>query len=276
MTTKRIIGLIALYTVLTGALGAYFYFTTVLVNAQHDGDRCQTLLITVDDSLTNPLLTAQEVQSYLFSHGQSLPGKPFSEIDTQWLEEQLTQVASIKECNAVRYINGDLLLKIKQHRPLCRLDTENGSFFLSDKGYLFPMVNAFRAPVLPFTIAGPFEYPARFRGPIRPDDSWLQSLYNMATYITDSPFWSDSLHHVEIAHKNEIILHPLHQEINLMIGDITNYTYKLWKLEAYYQCVDPMADRPVYAVVDARFGDQIVCKKTKQPIQHGRTNDFSN
>jgi hypothetical protein len=75
MTLLKKIGYILGITVLTAALGAYFYFAATLVRARGESARCQNVIITVKDSVRNPLTGAGEVAVYLDREHISLPGK---------------------------------------------------------------------------------------------------------------------------------------------------------------------------------------------------------
>ena len=120
------------YLLMTGILGAYFYFATILVREKSQ-DRCQQVLIIVRDSVQNPLIRAGEVASFLEQSSIVLPGRDFSAIDMYRLEKEVESFASVSQCNAVKTIDGTLKLEIQQHAPLFRLETHVGSFFVSVK-----------------------------------------------------------------------------------------------------------------------------------------------
>ncbi len=261
MSVWKKIGMVSLYTVLTAGLGAYFYFATLLVHQQHNDVRCQAIHITVKDSADNPLIDAQEINYFLQSRQIAAPGMAYAGMDMNALEHRVEEFASVRECNAVRTIDGSLQLLIYQHRPLCRLETAQGSFFLSDKGYLFPLVNPYRYPVLPATGELPFNYPAGYRGRIDTADHWMDQLYHMAAFIAQDPFWSTQTAQIQVHSDRSLQIHSLTDSVFLGIGPIDQYAYKLDKLQEFYQVLVPLYGIDKYTRVDAQFGDQLVCTK---------------
>jgi cell division protein FtsQ len=259
MTLLKKIGYILGITVLTAALGAYFYFAATLVRARGESARCQNVIITVKDSVRNPLTGAGEVAVYLDREHISLPGKNFDEIDFTRLEKQLGSFASVKKCNAVRTIDGTLRLDLLQHKPIFRMDTPKGSFFVSNQQYLFPMVNPYRMPVLTVTGDIPFRYPANYRGYIAPSDDWMLELNSLNNYIGEHPFWNRQVKRVFVNRSDDIHIVPLEEDLCLMIGSLENHAYKMHKLYEFYRVLVPLNAKVMYDTIDARFGDQIVC-----------------
>lgn len=261
MSVWKQIGIVSLYTVLTAGLGAYFYFATLLVKQPHNNVRCQSITITVRDSATNPLIDAQEINYHLLSKQLATPGMAYTDLDLNFLERQVEEFASVRSCNAVRYIDGSLQLFVNQHLPLCRLETTAGSFFLSDKGYIFPIVNPYRYPVLHATGNIPFSYPSLYRGPIDTVDHWLAQLHQMAGYIHQDPFWNTQTAQIQVHKDGTLQIHSVSDSVYLSIGTINQYEYKLNKLKQFYDVLVPLYGIDKYAKVDAQFGDQLVCTK---------------
>lgn len=250
------------YVALTGILGAYFYFATILV-CDKNQERCQEVLIIVKDSVFNPLIRAGEVASFLDRSSVALLGRDFSAIDMYHLEKKVESFASVRKCNALRTIDGTLKLEILQHEPLFRIETQVGSFFVSKEKFIFPIVNPFRAPVLIVRGNVPFSYPASYRGQMDSTDSWLASMYRMTGFITTHDFWSRKTETVVVENNQDIRIVPKEDDLVLKIGDLSRFAYKLDKLQEFYRVLAPLGGKEKYSVVDARFGDQLVCTQRK-------------
>ncbi len=250
------------YLLLTGILGAYFYFATMLVRGKNQ-DRCQQVLIIVRDSVQNPLIRAGEVTSYLERSSIVLPGRNFSAIDMYRLEKEVESFASVRQCNAVKTIDGTLKLEIKQHLPLYRLDTRKGSFFVSGEHFIFPVVNPHRSTALIVRGNVPFSYPQSYRGQMDTADEWLATMTRMAGFITAHPFWSKKAETVVVNDYRDIMIVPEEKDLELKIGDLGRFQYKLDKLQEFYRVLEPLGVKEKYSVVDARFGDQLVCTHRK-------------
>lgn len=268
MKTLKIIGIVFLYVLLSCALAAYFYFSTRWVRQQSSSNRCQELLISITDSASNPLTTSLEVRQYLTDHNIAMLGRDFAQIDMNALEEDLASFASIAHCNAVRYANGAILLDIKQHQPLVKICTDSSTFFLTGQGFLFPAINPQRLPIL--TVYGnvPCDYPADYRGSLRPEDAWMQQLCKMAQHVESHPFWKEKAEAICVHSINDIQICPAQDSVVLNIGSLAQYDYKLDKLQHFYAVLVPLYGIQHYQKVDARFGDQLVCTR---PLKKKRT-----
>lgn len=251
------------YLALTGILGAYFYFATILVRDKNQ-DRCQDVVIVVRDSLLNPLIRAEEVASFLERSPIKLLGKDFSMIDMYHLEKEVESFASVRQCNAVRTIDGTLKLEIRQHTPLFRIETSLGSFFVSGERFIFPVVNPFRMPVLIVRGKIPFDYPPHYRGEMDSSDTWLTDLSRMTAYITAHSFWKNKVESILVANTEDILILPKEEDIMLKIGNISRFSYKMDKLREFYRVLEPLVGKEKYSMVDASFGDQLVCTYRKK------------
>ncbi len=254
--------LITGYIALLGVLGAYFYFATILVREKKQS-RCQEVVIVVRDSLLNPLIRAGEIASFLKRNPVELLGKDFSHIDMYQLEKEVESFASVRQCNAVRTIDGTLRLEILQHTPLFRLETRQGSFFVSPERFIFPIVNPFRMPVLIVSGNIPFDYPPKYRGTMDSADTWLKEMSRMTAYITAHPFWSNKVESILVENTEDIIILPRDEDLVLKIGNIGRFTSKMDKLREFYRVLEPLGGKEKYNLVDARFGDQLVCTHRK-------------
>ncbi|MDD2538034.1 MAG: hypothetical protein WC377_03840 [Bacteroidales bacterium] len=250
------------YLALTGMLGAYFYFASLLVR-ENTQDRCQDIVITIRDSVHNPLTGAGDVALFLENRGMKMLGRVFSEIDMYRLEKDVESFASVRQCNAVRTIDGTLRLEIEQHMPLFRLDTHSGSFFITGERYMFPLVSPYRMPVLTVSAHVPLSYPASYRGLIDSSDTWLTEMSRMMAYISAHPFWKNRIRKIQAKDPEEIHIIPHEEEPLLMIGSLDNFSYKMNKLLEFYRVLEPLGGKGKYSQVDARFGEQLVCKRKK-------------
>ena len=250
------------YLLLTGILGAYFYFATILVH-QKSQDRCQQVLIIVRDSVQNPLIRAGEVASFLERSSIVLPGRDFSSIDMYRLEKEVESFASVRQCNAVKTIDGTLKLEIQQHAPLFRLETHVGSFFVSGENFIFPVVNPHRSAVLIVRGNVPFSYSPSYRGQMDTADTWLAAMSRMTGFMAEHPFWSKKAETIVIDNYQDISIVPQEKDLELKIGDLSRFQYKLDKLQEFYRVLVPLGGKEKYSVVDARFGDQLVCTHRK-------------
>ncbi len=256
---KKILQILG-YLALSGVLGAYFYFAGNLVREKSQ-KRCQDVVVVVKDSLENPLIQTGEVATFLENNPLQMLGQNFAEIDMHVLEKEVESFASVRQCNAVRTINGTLRLEIQQHMPLFRLETTKGSFFVSREQFIIPMVNPYRLSVLVVSGNVPFDYPAAYRGTIKTSDTWLLEMSRLMAYVTDHRFWKEKVQHVLVAGPRDITIIPREEYPVLKIGALEQFEYKMDKLLEFYRVLAPRGGMEKYSAVDARFGNQLVCMR---------------
>ncbi|MFA5443597.1 MAG: hypothetical protein WC262_01325 [Bacteroidales bacterium] len=248
------------YLALSGVLGAYFYFAGSLVREKSQ-ERCQDVVVVVKDSLENPLIQAGEIATFLENNPLKMLGLNFAEIPMQLLEKEVESFASVRQCHAVRTINGTLRLEILQHMPLYRIETSGGSFFVSREAFIIPMVNPYRLPVLVVSGDVPFDYPAAYRGPIESTDMWLQKMSRLMAYVSDHHFWKEKVQCISVAGPRDITIIPREEHPVLKIGALEQFEYKMNKLLEFYRVLVPRGEMGKYSAVDARFGNQLVCTR---------------
>jgi len=248
------------YLALSGVLGAYFYFAGSLVREKSQ-ERCQDVVVVVKDSLENPLIQSAEIAAFLEKNPLEMLGQNFAEINMHVLEKEVESFASVRQCHAVRTINGTLRLEILQHMPLYRLETSNGSFFVSREQFIIPMINPYRLPVLVVSGAVPFDYSGAYRGTIKDTDTWLQEMSCLMAYVSDHDFWKEKIHSISVAGPKDITIIPREEHPVLKIGALEHFEYKMEKLREFYRVLVPRDGLDKYIAVDARFGDQLICTR---------------
>ncbi|HHV40489.1 MAG: hypothetical protein RBR62_01450 [Bacteroidales bacterium] len=249
------------YLVLTSMLVAYFYFTSVLVHKKTE-DRCQEVAVYIRDSAAIPLTTAEEIFSYLSETGWVLPGKEFASIDLFQLEKDIEKFNAVRKCNAVRNIKGTLRLDIWQHTPLFLLEIENGTFYISKDGFIFPRPNEKQLPVLVVNGHVPFSHGRLYRGKADSTDTWIQEAIPFVTHIVKDAFWSKKTKSIWVQAPTDVCLMP-EEALELKIGDLHNFPEKMYRLREFYRVLEPRGGVEKYKVVDARYKNQLVCTHKK-------------
>ena len=256
--TKQILHVLG-YLALSGVVGAYFYFAGSLVR-ERSQERCQEVVVVVKDSLENPLIQAHEIANFLENNPLKMLGENFAEINMHVLEKEVESFASVRQCHAVRTINGTLRLEIVQHMPLFRVETHRGSFFVSREQFIIPMVNPYRLPVM--VVSG--DVPLT----IRRIPGHCCTCRHMAA--TDEPH--DFLHYrscflerkITKCFRGKFTGYTNHSEEKhpiLKIGSLEQFEYKMDKLLEFYRVLVPHLGMEKYIAVDARFGNQLVCTR---------------
>lgn len=263
---KKILRYTAL-SLLVAGLGAYFYFATLLVRQEGEKARCQKMHICIVDSLENPLLKGEEVLDFLYAQQLSGLGRLQKEVQLHTIEEALQGFSSVKDCNASCDIGGRLHIRLHQYRPVLRVLTDTASWYLCREGFVLPVAHPRRLKLPLLTGQVPWNYAARYRGPVAGADSLTLALQAFARYLQADSFWRDQVAQIQMDSPHQISLSPRAGNTRLQIGSLDLFPAKMQRLKEYYQVIVPLKGLDHYTVVDARYKNQLVCTRRKTPQQ---------
>ena len=143
---RRIL-MIFIYICLTAALAAYFWSAQWLVNQNVANECCRTVHVTLLDSSLNKFVSKSEVIEIINSYDGNVIGKRNCKINLGNLENLLNMKSAVKESQISLTRDGILNVQIKQRKPVMRIETENGGFYIDEDAFVFPLIIVFAAIV---------------------------------------------------------------------------------------------------------------------------------
>ncbi|MDR0729819.1 MAG: hypothetical protein LBF19_06850 [Prevotellaceae bacterium] len=240
---------------------AYLVTTTGFVDKKRQQIYCRHIDITICDSAVNRFIDTRNVRQLIDRANSSLIGAPVDRINTRRIENKLNAQSVIRNASACTSIDGVLHIRVYQRRPVMRVLTEQGSFYIDDAGYIFPFSHTYTSyvPIVTGNIAPSFK--AGHTGDIPDKDNLIKQLYTFGLFLDKHDFWQSQVLqlHVHNAHDIEIIPRVGNQLIKL--GSLDNYEYKLKKLYAFYRYALPNEGWKRYSKIDLRYGNQVIATK---------------
>ncbi len=179
--------------------------------------------------------------------GQTSKGLVLDDIETQ-----LQGHTFIEDVHIYRLHDGNIRVQIAQKEPLARV-WFNSEVYLSDKGVLFPLSEAYTAwvPVVKVEQSVPSDWAS--------SAEWAP-LYGFLQQLHAHPFWHRQVAYVHVAKTGELRLHGQIGDQVVHFGAIEGAEEKLRKLWVFYTQILPSKGWGKYKEVDLRFNNQIVCK----------------
>ena len=249
------------WTLLLGVLISYFYFAEVLQRKNRDKEICRSITVTLLDSARNRFVTAEEVKKIITDFSGEIIGKKNRDIDIRNIEELLNQRSAIREAQVSLSRAGDMRIDITQRRPVLRIETENGGFYIDETAYIFPWVETFTSYVPVVTGHIPLIINAGHRGRALEDEtSWVEKILEFGKFVEDNPFWSAQIEQIYIDNNGDILLSPRTGSQKIIFGDLNDIREKFRKLYAFYKDVVPEMGWDKYGTVNLKYKNQIVCK----------------
>lgn len=253
------------YTILLGALGGYFFFANMIEQKGKSKEVCKEIKITLVDSAKNRFVTAQEILQILDGFMGKTVGKQNKTINLNLIEELLQKRSAIKDAQVHLTREGKMFIDITQRRPVLRIQTENGGFYVDDTEYIFPLVETFTSYVPIVSGHIPLIINSEHRGKALEDDkNWMSRILEMGAFLDKNPFWSAQIEQIYVDSNGDILLYPRVGNQKIIFGDLKDIEEKFGKLQAFYKTVVQEEGWDKYSSVNLKYKNQIVCKLNKK------------
>ncbi len=257
---KYIITQILVGLLLTGVLlGAYF-----LGRKESQTICCKDIIVNVEDSTSNKLVTDETVRNILTSEYEGLIGKPIGEIDLMKVKDILSSEPTIQSCNVYISNEGYLNVTVSQRTPVVRFQSKDFVFYSDCEGYMIPLQKSFIAdvPIIDGNI--PVDTTAcKIGQPAIKDVEWLNNIISMTKQINASPVWKDAVSQIHCNEKSDLVIITKIGNEKFVFGQPVDVESKLEKMQIYYEMIAPASEKD-YDIVDLRFKEQIICKNNEQ------------
>ncbi len=248
-----------LYTVLTVAAGAYFWFAQGLYRKGQTSQVCKSVKVTLLDSALNKFISKEEVVDIIDRFLGPSVNKNIDSLKLSQMEALLNHRSVIKESQAYVTRDGVLHLELRQRKPVVRIEAPNGGFYIDETAYIFPLI-ADHPSYVP-VICG--NIPEEFLFSENPKDSTalIDKMLQMGLFLQEHPFWNNQIEEVFINPEGDVELVPRVGEQRIILGDWDNLNEKFNKLLSFYQYIVPNVGWNKYSCVNLKYRGQIVCTK---------------
>ncbi len=263
----RIIKLILTHlflTSLTIIAGAYFIFMYNYCRNIRKSEVIKRVEITISDSASMRFVDAASVRNLYDEEFGSPIGKNMHSLNIKETERYLASRSAIKDAQVCVTSDGTMKVVLSQRRPVLRIESEEGGFYVDETAFIFPLQSTFtkNVPVvsgyLPVTINN------AHRGFIYDDEEgWMKGLVSLATIIDKDPFWNALIEQVYVNEKGDIELYTQVGQTKFIIGDCHSIDSKLARLMTFYKKIAPKYGWDRYSAVDLKYNNQIVCVLNK-------------
>lgn len=258
MLKKAVIYILAVLAALLFC--GYFAAASFLSDRGRKGELCTDISVTILDSASNRFVSPAEIKAIIESSDINPIGKPREEVSLDGIEKLLESRSAIRQSDVSVSRNGILRVKVTQRRPLLRIETPKGAFYIDDTGYIFPWVSTFTSyvPVVSGNI--PVSLEEGYRGvPERADRGWVEGMIALANYLDSHPLWNSQIQQINVEGNGDISFSMVVGDQKIIFGGIDDIDYKFAKLKTFYRQIVPVYGWERYSVVNLKFSDQIVC-----------------
>lgn len=237
-------------------LGTVFIFTDSMDNKI----RCKSIAVEITNGDEIKLVSVDDVRSIVKTGGIPVLDQPLNKIPIDKIQKLLESKSYIKSVYVYTTGDGALNVKIEQRKPIVRVSTGQGGFYMDETGFVFPLSNTF-TPYLPI-VTGELDFPfsASYKGvlPANKKADFLRSIVDFAAFLQKDEFWNAEIEQINVAKNGNIELITCTGQSVVCMGSLHGYEYKLSKLLTFYKKVLPVEGWSKYKQLDLRFSNQVV------------------
>ncbi len=200
-------------------------------------------------------LNEREITRMLLKADKQLIGKNLEQINTDVLETEVEKNQAILKAEVYKIIAKDkvdyagiLGVKIKHRRPVLRVMTPSGSYYLDKFGRRIPVSVNYSANVL--VVTGNFS-----------EEFAKDQLLPFVLYVQNDDFWRAQVRQIEVENSGNILLSPLVGNHLIELGNVGNYPVKLRNMKAFYKQVMVNNNWNKYSLVSVKYKNQVIAKK---------------
>ncbi len=257
--------------------GIAIIFLTGFAMHQHEKRVAMGVDIVIEPIGQHEFIPEETLNTLLISNGFSADRQAISEIDIPVIEQLVLSNPSVQTCEACITVEGKVLLRVQQRRPIARLTNLSGeSYYMDENGKLMPWSEQYTAPVI--IVNGNFiETYADMKNKdfslIDADSAMktataLDNIWNVVKAIDADSFLRVQMVQLYLSPDNGFELIPRVGDHKIVFGDVQNIDAKFKKLNLFYiHGLNTTGRWTEYSAIDLRYKNQIVC--TKKPITNG-------
>ena len=253
-----------LYAALTVAAGAYFWFARGLRESGKGDEVVKSVKVTLLDSSLNKFVTKQEIVDIINRFSGNVVGRRIDSIRLGQIEELLNHRSVVKETEAYVTRDGVMSIEIRQRKPVIRIQTEEGGFYMDETAFVFPLIDNYSSYVPVVTGKVPLDVLMDEHPQSKDTTSWLGKILNLGMYLEKHPFWNAQIEEIFFNDNGDVELIARAGNQKIIFGDLDNIAEKFDKLHSFYSYIIPKAGWDKYSCVNLKYRGQIVCTKAKK------------
>jgi len=241
--------------ILAAGLSVLLLVGWVLAGRQETVREIQSVQVRILPDTGLYFVTRAEVMEMIGGGPEGVTGRKVASVRPEMLETQLKAHPFVKDCDVYADLSGHLKITLEQKRPLIRIITRSGeSYYLAEGGEKLPISKQYTAhvPVANGNIAENRADSTHAKTAV------VQSLYKLASFIDQLPFWSVQIEQVYVDNYSELLLIPRVGNHSIVLGNTDRLPEKMEKLGLFYTKALSKLGWDLYERIDLRYERQVI------------------
>lgn len=184
----------------------------------------------------------------LFKIYDSIESRNRKHIDLALIENQLSQMESVRKVDAFFGVDGHLNLVFIQKHPIARIIDENSSYYMDEKGERMSLQKKYSSAVIVVFVENSSKYNK-------------EGMYELVSKINGSQFLKKQIASIRVLENGKINLETNKGKHFIEFGKPFDIDKKLKKLITYYEYTVAEFGWDTYKKINLEFANQVVCTK---------------
>jgi cell division protein FtsQ len=221
----------------------YIVFAVFFVSGKDDDNTCKDIKVNIKEN--RDMLSKASIISLLQNEDLDPTGKLLNKVKCFKIERYISGLSIIRDCQAYKTNDGDVILEINCRRPILAVQDKEGKQYCIDSvGTIIEGVSKLLyLPVATGNIV---------------DSMATSELKDVANAINNDTFWKAQTEQIYFDQKRNIILVPRIGGHIVKLGSADSIKVKLDKVKTFYIKGLNTIGWNTYSILDAEFDDRII------------------
>lgn len=248
----------------------YLVVMLVFIKGMQHKAACSNIRVQIEGN--EKFLDTADVNKLLTNNEVNCVRIPLNSINFDKIENLISKHPAVAKAQVYSEYEGAITIAVQQRKPLLRVipkdPSKAGSFYIDSEGSIMPLSDAYTAHVPVLTGEVSVEFIQSLTGDTIKNKNILASyhytlndVFHFAEYMYTHELWGPQIEQININTEYDIELIPRVGNHIIILGDLTNYEFKLYKMEAMYREGFKLTDWNQYSVINLKYSNQVVCKK---------------
>ena len=232
-------------------IGVYLVLAVTAFNKPEERSSvCNEVRISIEKTDPQGFLNEEDIRQILVSSHLMPLGKPMDKISVRQIEEKLSGNNLIESAQCYKTQSGHVCISLRQRVPVVRVMADNGDDYYVDNHGESISPSGYSCDVIVATGSISRAYAKKH-------------LFAVANDIQADQFWKNQVVQLNILADGSVELIPRVGEHIAYLGQPTDISHKLQRLQKFYLYGLSQAGWNKYSRISVEFDNQIICKRTK-------------
>ncbi|MBR1834203.1 MAG: hypothetical protein IJ785_01660 [Bacteroidales bacterium] len=218
----------------------------IAANVWRGRSQVRSVRVDIDYCGADTLVTPQQVADLVLRSMPDITSQRLRDVDLSQVAKAAVASPWLLRCEAGTSIGGTVVVHGVQHRPIVRVCSRNGEYYLDDRGYRVPVSAVGSADLI---VAS---------GNIPPKGKGLRDVWTLASYLDGHEQLAPLFDQIYRDAKGDLFLTPKLGNHVVQIGPPDELDSKFVNLMAFYNNALPQAGWETYRQISVKYRGQVV------------------